>query len=67
LSLYQQFLAEGDAFKPRYLKILSAGGSQAPTSILSAAGIDITKADFWQGGFDVVVGMLDKLENIPVK
>jgi len=67
LSLYQQFLAEGDAFKPRYLKILSAGGSQAPTSILSAAGIDITKADFWQGGFDVVVGMLDKLESIPVK
>ena len=67
LSLYQQFLAEGDAFKPRYLKILSAGGSQAPTSILSAAGIDITKADFWQGGFDVVVGMLDQLESIPVK
>ena len=67
LSLYQQFLAEGDAFKPRYLKILSAGGSQAPTSILSAAGIDITKADFWQGGFDVVVGMLDQLERIPVK
>ena len=67
LSLYQQFLAEGDAFKPRYLKILSAGGSQAPTSILSAAGIDITKADFWQGGFDVVVGMLDKLDSIPVK
>ena len=66
LSLYQQYLAEGDAFKPRYLKILSAGGSQAPTSILSTAGIDITKADFWQGGFDVVVGLLDQLESIPI-
>src|SRR5581483_10955158 len=27
LSLYQQFKAEGESFKPRYLKILSAGGS----------------------------------------
>lgn len=67
LSLYQQYLVEGDAFKSRYLKILSAGGSQAPTSILSAAGIDITKADFWQGGFDVVGGMLDQLESIPIE
>ncbi len=67
LSLYQQYLAEGDSFKPRYLNILSAGGSQAPTSILSEAGINITKADFWQGGFDMVVGMLDQLESIPIK
>ena len=58
LSLYQQFKAEGEAFKPRYLKILSAGGSQAPAEVLKEAGIDIRSAKFWQGGFDV----LDKLE-----
>jgi oligoendopeptidase F len=59
LSLYQQFKAEGEAFKPRYLKILSAGGSEAPARVLQEAGIDIRSAAFWQGGFDV----LDKLEN----
>ena len=65
-SLYQQFKAEGEAFKPRYLKILSAGGSEAPARVLAEAGIDIFSADFWQGGFDVISGLLDKLEAIPV-
>jgi oligoendopeptidase F len=64
LSLYQQYKAEGDAFKPRYLKILSAGGSDAPDRILADAGIDISDAEFWQGGFGVVRRSLDELESI---
>ena len=64
LSLYQQFKAEGEAFKPRYLKILSAGGSEAPAKILAEAGIDIHSAAFWQGGFDVVSGLVDQLEKL---
>ncbi len=67
LSLYQQFKAEGEAFKPRYLKILAAGGSDAPARILLEAGIDIYSADFWQGGFDVILALLDQLEAIPVE
>jgi oligoendopeptidase F len=66
LSLYQQYLAEGAAFKPRYLKILSAGGSEAPARILAEAGIDIASQAFWQGGFDVIANLLDQLEAIPV-
>jgi len=62
LSLYQQFKQEGETFKPKYLKILSAGGSEAPAKILSEAGIDIESADFWQGGFDVVDGLVKQLE-----
>ncbi|MDK1117499.1 MAG: M3 family metallopeptidase, partial [Anaerolineae bacterium] len=62
LSLYQQFKREGDAFKPKYLKILSAGGSKAPAKILSEAGIDIESAAFWQDGFDVVEGLVKQLE-----
>jgi oligoendopeptidase F len=65
LALYQQFKAEGEGFKPRYLEILAAGGSAAPVEILSRAGIDVTRAEFWQGGFDVLAGMLAKLEAIP--
>jgi oligoendopeptidase F len=64
LSLYQQFQEEGEAFKPRYLKILSAGGSEAPVSILSEAGIDVYKPEFWQGGFDVVRELVAELEQI---
>lgn len=65
-SLYQQYKAEGPAFKPRYLKILEAGGSQAPVRILSAAGIDVTLPEFWQGGYDVISRLVDQLEGLPL-
>jgi oligoendopeptidase F len=64
LSLYQQFKAEGESFKPRYLKILAAGGSVAPARVLSEAGIDIRSARFWQGGFDLVDRMVGELEKL---
>ncbi len=63
-SLYQQFKVEGDSFKPKYLKILSAGGSEAPAKILADAGIDIRSAKFWQGGFDVLEKLIGELEKI---
>jgi oligoendopeptidase F len=63
-SLYQQYKAEGESFKPKYLKILSAGGSEAPAEILADAGIDIRSAQFWQGGFDVLSRMVDELEKL---
>ncbi|MEW6405756.1 MAG: M3 family oligoendopeptidase, partial [Chloroflexota bacterium] len=65
-SLYQQFKAEGEAFKPRYLKILSAGGSESPERILKEAGINIRDPKFWQGGFDVLDGLVKQLETLPV-
>ena len=63
-SLYQQYKAEGESFKPKYLKILSAGGSEAPEKILADAGIDIRSPQFWQGGFDVLSRMVDELEKL---
>ena len=65
-SLYQQFKVEGDSFKPRYLKILSSGGSASPESILTQAGIDIRSAAFWQGGFNVIRGLVEQLEALPI-
>jgi oligoendopeptidase F len=64
LALYQQYKAEGDAFKPRYIEILSAGGSMSPEEILTRAGIDMRSAEFWQGGFDVLDGMISELEEM---
>ncbi|HEY3473477.1 MAG TPA: M3 family oligoendopeptidase [Anaerolineales bacterium] len=63
-SLYQQYKAEGESFKPKYLKILSAGGAEAPERILADAGIDIRSPQFWQGGFDVLSRMVDELERL---
>jgi oligoendopeptidase F len=63
-SLYQQFKMEGESFKPKYLKILSAGGSEAPAKILGDAGIDIRSTKFWQGGFDVLEKLVGELEKL---
>lgn len=67
LSLYQQYLQEGDAFKPRYLEILAAGGSDAPARILERAQIDIRSRAFWQGGFNVLQEALERLEAIEIE
>jgi oligoendopeptidase F len=64
LSLYKQYQAEGNAFKPRYMDILAAGGSIAPIELLARAGIDVTRAEFWQGGFDIIDEMVTTLENL---
>ena len=64
LALYQQYRLEGEAFIPRYLKILSYGGSESPIKILTEAGLDVTSPSFWQGGFDVIQNMIDELEKL---
>ncbi len=64
-SLYRQFKTEGESFKPKYVNILSAGGSEAPAKILADAGIDIGSAKFWQGGFDVLDGLVKELGKLP--
>ncbi len=64
LSLYQQYKQEGATFIPRYSKILATGGSKAPVQVLAEAGIDVYDANFWQGGFDVLSGLITELENL---
>ncbi|MEJ5246909.1 MAG: M3 family oligoendopeptidase [Caldilinea sp.] len=62
LALYRRYQQEGDAFKPGYLKLLAYGGAARPEQMLREAGVDIADPDFWQGGFDVIAGMIDELE-----
>ncbi|MCX7852137.1 MAG: M3 family oligoendopeptidase [Anaerolineae bacterium] len=64
LALYRRYQQEGETFKPRYLGILAAGGSNAPIRILDAAGVDIRRREFWQGGFDIIAELIDQLETL---
>jgi oligoendopeptidase F len=32
--------------------------------LLANAGIDVTKAEFWQGGYDVIDEMVTRLEEL---
>jgi oligoendopeptidase F len=64
LSLYQQYRQEGKAFKPRYLDLLSAGGSDASVRILERAGADIRSPEFWNGGFVILGEFVRRLESV---
>jgi oligoendopeptidase F len=66
LSLYEQYQRQGDSFKPRYLEILSAGGSDSPVRILERAGLAIRSPEFWGQGFGVLQRSLEQLEAIPI-
>ena len=66
LALYRRYQQEGEAFKPGYLKLLAYGGSARPVDVLAEVGVDPTEQAFWQGGFDVIGGMIDELEAIEV-
>ncbi len=67
LSLYQQYKLEGKSFVPKYMKILSAGGSRKPEELLKEAGIDISKHEFWQQGFDYIQEMIHQLKSLASK
>ena len=63
LSLYRQYKLEGSSsFVPKYFKILSAGGSRKPEELLMEAGIDISRQEFWQQGFDYVQELIQQLK-----
>lgn len=65
LSLYRQYKLEGkSSFVPKYLKILSAGGSRKPEELLMEAGIDISMEEFWQQGFDYAKEMIQQLKSL---
>ncbi len=64
LSLYQQFKNEGHSFIPKYFNILASGGSRKPEELLKESGIDITKDEFWQQGFDLLCEKINVLERM---
>jgi oligoendopeptidase F len=64
LSLYQQFKNEGPSFVPKYFKILSSGGSRKPEELLKESGIDISKDEFWQQGFDLLRNKIYELKKM---
>ena len=64
LSLYQKYKLEGRPFVPKYLSILAAGGSRKPEELLMETGIDISKVEFWQQGFDLVREKIQQLKEL---
>jgi oligoendopeptidase F len=62
LALYRMYQKEGASFVPKYLDLLSTGGSEAPQTILAKVDVDMASEEFWQSGFDTIGEMVDQLE-----
>jgi oligoendopeptidase F len=64
LSAYSRYLEEGDAFVPRYLELLSAGGSRSPEELGAIIGIDLADPGFWDSGLALVEQQLTEAEKL---
>ncbi len=54
LSVYQRYRSEGDTFIPKYLELLSSGGSLPPEQLGQIVDCDLTDPAFWDAGLDLV-------------
>ena len=63
LSLYGIYEKEGADFIPKYLHLLSEGGSKSPYELLKPFNIDLNDSSFWKSGLDVINKMLEDMEN----
>ncbi len=64
LALVEMYRREGEAFVPRYLELLAAGGSEAPDVLLARLGVDVTDPGFWELGLKLLGGMVDQAEEL---
>jgi oligoendopeptidase F len=64
LSAYRRYLDEGASFVPRYLELLSAGGSRSPEELAAIVGIDLADPGFWDAGLALVEEQLAEAEGL---
>ncbi|GAB4546568.1 MAG: M3 family oligoendopeptidase [Anaerolineae bacterium] len=66
LALFNKYKREGESFVPRYIDVLSSGGSDKPENILAKAGVDLTDPTFWQEGLSIIDDMVSDLQGLIV-
>src|SRR5205085_1956406 len=64
LALVQKYKQEGRGFAPRYLELLSSGGSEAPHKLLARLGVDVTDPGFWELGLRLLGDMVKEAEGL---
>ena len=56
----KKYEERGDEFVPRYLELLSAGGSMAPEDLANLVDCDLADPGFWDGGLDLIAAQVDE-------
>ena len=63
LALYALYKKDGDAFVPRYLELLAAGGSYSPYQLLEPFEVNLDEPQFWNDGLQIIDDMLGLVES----
>jgi oligoendopeptidase F len=62
LALYGLYKKEGETFVPKYLELLSAGGSHTPYTLVEPFGVNLDDPQFWNDGLQIIDDMLGLVE-----
>lgn len=62
LSVYARYRDRGDAFVPRYLDMLRAGGSMWPEQLADMVDCDLADPGFWESGLGLIEAQVDAAE-----
>ncbi len=61
-ALYRLYKEQGEAFIPKFKKLLAAGSSESPAQLGADLGFDIRTEEFWQKGMDQAKEFIDQLD-----
>ena len=64
LALVQKYEQEREAFVPKYMDLLSRGGSESPVNLLTRMNIDLNDTGFWELGLKLLDRMVTEVEEL---
>jgi len=64
LALFQKYKENPEDFIPKYLEMLSLGGSQKPEDLAKIMGIDIRGSGFWNTGIKLLEDLVLQAEEL---
>ena len=64
LLLYRRFREDPEAFVPKYLDLMAAGGSESPAELVAPFGLDVRSTDTWREAFAELDALREEAESL---
>jgi oligoendopeptidase F len=64
LLLYRRFREDPEAFAPKYLELLAAGGSGSPADLVAPFGLDLRSTETWREAFTELDALREEAERL---
>lgn len=64
LSLYAQYMKDGQNFIPKYINFLESGGSKTPGELLQPFNVKLSDPKFWSNGIGIIKDMVNEAQEM---